>query len=94
MGSVPILLNASNPRWPAKYHEIRWTRGKQPRGDHTDNLIDRGLEGHRVADSQVMHVENVIAVVGDNLVTPHGAPTKPCELSANVIARHGNDFNG
>ena len=54
----------------------------------------RGLEGHRVTDSQVMHVENVIAVVGDNLVTPHGAPTKSCELSANVIARHGNDFNG
>ena len=45
-------------------------------------------------DAQAMHVEDVIAVVGDHLLAPHRPAAQACELAAHVAARHRDDFDG
>src|SRR6187551_1115911 len=79
---------STNPRWTAEYHEIGGSRRKQADCDHTHDLVDRVLKGHGVGDTQIVHVEDVIAVVGDDLLPPHGAAAQAHELVMHIGTRH------
>src|ERR1700680_4730961 len=53
--------------------QIGGARGKQSDRDHPGDLIDARLHRHRIGDRQIMNVENVVAVVGGDPLTPHGS---------------------
>src|SRR3984885_7980994 len=51
--------------------QIGGTLGEQSDRDPPGDLIDARLHRHRVGDQQVMHIEDVIAVIGGDSLTPH-----------------------
>src|SRR5262245_28471910 len=49
---------------------------EQPHRYHSHDLIDLALERDGVGDLQVMHVEDVVAVVRGDVLTPYGPSTE------------------
>ena len=50
--------------------------------DHADELIDRRLQRHRVGDLQAVHVEDLVAVVGDEPLAIDRLSAEPHQLRA------------
>src|SRR5215472_13329151 len=52
---------------------IRGPLREQAHGHHSGDLVELTLEGHRIGDGQAVDVENLVAVIGDEALAPHGA---------------------
>src|SRR5581483_10285989 len=67
--------------------------GEQANSHHPRQLVELLLEGRWVADGEVVDIEDVIAVVGSDPLTPDGASAKCDELTGHERARHGDHFD-
>ena len=50
--------------------------GEEAVGDHADDLVETLFKGHRVDEFQTMHVEDDVAVVGDEAFAQAGVPPR------------------
>ena len=70
----------------------RWAN--RPHGHDAGELVDAGLERDRVDDVESVHVEDVVAVVGDDVPSRQtGATAEPRQLARHVGARHRDHFD-
>jgi hypothetical protein len=63
---TPSALGLPNSRIAADQEHVRRPLRKQSHRHDAGNLIQRRLERNWVLDEQVVHIEDVIAVVGDS----------------------------
>ena len=61
---------AAAPR-PADDDDVGRAAGEQADADHAGDLVELGLQAHRIGDGQVVHVQDPVAVVGDYPVAPY-----------------------
>src|SRR4051812_5428368 len=87
-------LQAAYAPWSAEDHDVRGTRREQPHRHHAGDLVDGALEQQGIVDAQLVQIENVIAVVGDDLLAPDRTPPESRELAMYVDARHRDDLDG
>src|SRR5690606_35872107 len=58
------------------------------------NVVDARLERARVGDRQLSHVEDFVAVVGDEPGARYGLAALLCQSPGDQAARHGYDLDG
>src|ERR1700748_111622 len=60
----PLSLDRLHPVFPGDQQHIRRPLGEEAHADHPGDGADLGLQLRGIHDAQVMHVQDVVAVVG------------------------------
>ena len=66
---------------------------KDSHGDHSGQLVQPGFHLQRIADREVVHIENVIAVIGDEIFAPHRLPPQFDDLAGDERLGHRQHFD-
>ena len=67
--------------------------GEQTVRHHAGHVVERGFQRHRIADHEIVHVEDHVAVVGHEAGTQHWPPAQLAHFAGDVFARHRNHFD-
>jgi hypothetical protein len=76
----------------AEDQDIGRSVGKQADTDYTGELIDSGLHIERIADLESMYIEDLIAIVGDEILAQARLATELAQFSCHQFASHRNYF--
>lgn len=77
----------------AKQHYVRFTSHEKSVGHDTGEAIDGGFHADGVLDHEGMAIEDLVAVVGDHPLSVDRLSAKRDQLTGDIGASHGNDFN-
>lgn len=88
-----LITHNADSRLTRHDQHIRWPVREQADCDQTRNLVYPGLHLQRVGDLQIVNIENMIAVVGYEILAPDRLAPHFDYFSGNEGLRHWNDFD-
>src|SRR5690348_11042444 len=96
---IVLLLSPSLPFKPthaaigSQKQQIRATSREKAIGDDACDVIEFRLQLKRIQYLQSVHIENDVAVVGDESFPQDGLPAEPHDLPGHVTPGHRNDLD-
>jgi len=89
-GGQASRVNVTTPVDVPTSQHIRGRRANSPTGHHARDLVDLALEATGSGMWRATHVEDVVAVVGNEALAPHGLAAEPRELAATWLRAMGS----
>ncbi len=91
--AIDCLLDRLYPLLGTEDEHIRGAQGEDAGGDDASDVVDLLLQSHRFHDAQVVHIEDDVAVVGDEILPPHRGAAQLDQFPRHMAAGHGDHFD-